>query len=31
MEVERKYLTKIAKQNGGMLMVDQVIELERLS
>ena len=29
MEVERKYLTKIAKQNGGMLMVDQVIELAR--
>jgi hypothetical protein len=29
MELERKYLTKIAKQNGGMLMVDQVIELAR--
>jgi hypothetical protein len=29
MELERKYLTQIAKKNGGMLMVDQVIELAR--
>jgi len=29
MEMERKYLTQVAKQNGGMLLVDQVIELAR--
>jgi hypothetical protein len=29
MEMERKYLTQVAKKNGGMLMVDQVIELAR--
>jgi hypothetical protein len=27
MEMERKYLTQIAKQSGSVLMVDQVIEL----
>jgi len=29
MEMERKYLTQVAKQNGGMLLVDQVIDLAR--
>lgn len=29
MEMERKYLTQVAKENGGMLLVDQVIDLAR--